>query len=80
MNHGLSQGIIDDSLLRRIYDNKDKVAAGSLGVAGPSLANASADNAEKGLLGSLGDAGLEANVRCKQGGCRWPKLFNGLTK
>jgi hypothetical protein len=60
MNHGLSQGIIDDSLLRRIYDNKDKVAAGSLGVAGPSLANASTDNAEKGLLGSLGDAGLEA--------------------
>ena len=60
MNHGLSQGIIDDSLLRRIYDNKDKVAAGSLGVAGPSLANASTDNAENGLLGSLGDAGLEA--------------------
>jgi len=60
MNHGLSQGIIDDSLLRRIYDNKDKVAAGSLGVAGPSLANASTDNAKNGLLGSLGDAGLEA--------------------
>jgi hypothetical protein len=60
MNHGLSQGIIDDSLLRRIYDNKDKVAVGGLGVAGPSLANASTDNAEKGLLGSIGDAGLEA--------------------
>jgi len=60
MNHGLSQGIIDDALLRRIYDNKDKVAAGIVGVAGPSLANASTDNAEKGLLGSLGDAGLEA--------------------
>jgi len=60
MNHGLSQGIIDDSLLRRIYDNKDKMGVGSLGVAGPSLANASTDNAEKGLLGSIGDAGLEA--------------------
>ena len=63
MNHELQQGVLDESLLRRLYDNKDKVAVAGAGVAGPSLANASSAQSGDdgaGLLGALGDVALEA--------------------
>ena len=63
MNHELQQGVLDESLLRRLYDNKDKVAVAGAGVAGPSLANASSAQSGDdgaGLLGAIGDVALEA--------------------
>ena len=63
MNHELQQGVLDENLLRRLYDNKDKVAVAGAGVAGPSLANASSAQSGDdgaGLLGAIGDVALEA--------------------
>ena len=63
MNHELQQGVLDESLLRRLSDNKDKVAVAGAGVAGPSLANASSAQSGDdgaGLLGAIGDVALEA--------------------
>lgn len=63
MNHELQQGVLDESLLRRLYDNKGKAAVAGAGVAGPSLANASSAQSGDdgaGLLGAIGDVALEA--------------------
>lgn len=63
MNHELQQGVIDESLLRRLYDNKGKAVVAGSGVAGPSLANASSGRSDAdgaGLLGAIGDVALES--------------------
>ena len=57
MNHGLSQGVIDEKLLKRVYGQADPKLLGAmaLGTGGAGVAAPAA----KGLFDSIGDTALE---------------------
>ena len=58
MNHGLSQGVIDEGLLKRVYGQADPKLLGAmaLGTGGAGVAAPAA----KGLFDSIGDTALES--------------------